>query len=140
MNLLDDLPDPKNDLEKQREEVLPLPAVQMIQSPDGLPGIVDMREDQPTAAIPENLVCQIGPCKHYIEILTETNDSEPQIWLRRFCRRLQAGNELMELTEGIVFACNCYHPPWWLRGSRKRKQQMNVLLANARNKIGDRDG
>lgn len=103
---------------------------------DGIPEpALDPIDDPILPASPVNLVCQVGPCRSYTELLTDSPDLGEGRQLSRYCRRLSVGSELMELTDAVVFACNAYQPPWWsLSGWAWRRQQLRTL-ADARRQI-----
>lgn len=84
----------------------------------GADGLPTMQQAQRTAllpATPENLICQVGPCKHYRAVVMQAEDENPDMAreLNRYCTKLASADELMDLTDGSVFGCNCYKPPLW---------------------------
>jgi hypothetical protein len=66
-------------------------------------------------ATEEHLVCMAG-CRHYCEVLADSDDvttGGPMQELRRYCVRLQAGSELMEIGEAAILGCGFFSPRWW---------------------------
>lgn len=58
-----------------------------------------------------SMVCIDGPCRHYAEVEHEfeaANRDQTFRQVRRYCKALQAGGELMELTDANVFRCSLH--------------------------------
>jgi len=96
----------------------------------------------PTATT-ETLVCTVGPCKHYADLLLQVDESnrpEERV-LKRYCRALATAAELMELTEACIFACSYYEPPaqhWGEETIKSRMEKNRTDLEEARRVIGER--
>jgi hypothetical protein len=87
----------------------------------------------------QNLICLVGPCRYYQELLmdAETASDRVDTLVARSCRRMQDedGGEL-NLQEAGVFACTHYSPPpWSLAGWRTRLLGM-ARLATTREYYG----
>jgi len=100
--------DERDEFEEARDEAgLSVPA--FVMAPDGLPMPDvphEVLEDESLPPTLENLICQA--CLNYCAVLTSSQDLGGGRQLRRYCTRLQAGSELMELTEACVFACDYF--------------------------------
>lgn len=106
---------------------------------DGIPTVIDKLEDPLLSAVPDNLVCLDG-CKYYLEWLIDSSDMGEGRELQRFCRRFSTASELMDISDGAVFACSGFCPRWWwsLRAIRRWLKSKRMLRdANAR--ITERD-
>ncbi len=100
-----------------------LGSVRMVPGPDGLP--IPSGEPRPPAEwlTDDNFVCASAveygrvACRYYAALLVPHEgqvkgfgNNKPKS-LRRFCTKLAAQSELMELTETEVFACTLRDPP-----------------------------
>jgi len=100
-----------------------LGAAQMVIGADGMPVVVGSPRDTGDGLSRSNFVCSADedagrpPCQFYGALLITAEGTvkgfgkEKPKALRRFCTRLAAQSELMELTETEVFACTLRSPP-----------------------------
>ncbi len=147
--LLDDLPD-KSEFDKAREKAGGGSPPEYVRGADGLPAMAlnSMVEAAPATA--EYLVCMAG-CRHYCEVLADSDDvttTGPLRELRRYCVRLQAGSELMEIGDAAVLACSFFRPWWWSytawrtwrRSQRRLKQYREALAARDELRLAEDGG
>jgi hypothetical protein len=92
-------------------------------------------ELQPATAM--NLVCMVGPCEHYREVIIDEPTADAAQWsvLRRICRHYQDHESDWDLSEEQIQACSAYDPPWWSLRGRLRKLINRSELALARNTL-----
>lgn len=147
--ILDDLP-ARSEFDKARDKAGELAPTSYVRGPDGLPAMQPHINVEAAPATEEYLVCMAG-CRHYCEVLAESDDvttEGPLHELRRYCVRLQAGSELMEIGDAAVLACSFFAPRWWSprawktwRRSRRRLQQYrDALAARDAVRVGGEDG
>lgn len=115
-----------------------LPGPTYVQGIDGLPTVAERLEDPVLPAIEENLVCIAG-CRHYLEWLVDSSDMGTGRELQRFCRKFSTATELMDLSDGAVFACSGFAPCWWSLRALRRWIKSRKLLKDARDRIAERD-
>jgi hypothetical protein len=111
-----------------------LPSPSITQGADGLPVVVERLEDPPIPPTEENLVCVAG-CRHYRDWLIDSQDTGPGKELQRFCRAFATAEELMDISDGAVYACSEYAPPWWSPRGWQRKRAVRRKLRDARETI-----
>jgi hypothetical protein len=105
---------------------------------DGLPEIDAWPpEDRLLPATPEHFVCLQGPCRHYAEQLLPSGDMVAKQELRRYCFAIPDEGGPNDLSDGSVFACSLYRPPWWSIDGWLWLWRQQVLLKEAREKIAD---
>lgn len=147
--ILDELPD-KSEFDKARERAGSIPSPSFVRGPDGLPAMAPKMAVEAAPATEEYLICMAG-CRHYCELLAESDDvtTEGALHeLRRYCVRLQAGTELMEIGDASVLGCGFFSPRWWSlkawrtrRLSRRRlKAYREALAARDAARMGGDDG
>jgi hypothetical protein len=147
--ILDDLPE-KSEFDRAREKAGDLSAPNYVRASDGLPAIAPNPMVEAAPATEEYLCCMAG-CRHYCEVLADSDDvttTGPMRELRRYCVRLQAGNELMEIGDAAVLACSFFRPRWWSstawrtwrRSKRRLKEYRDALAARDMARDGGEDG
>jgi hypothetical protein len=104
---------------------------------DWQPELLSFYKGDDGLPVPTNFICLAGPCKHYAAILVDANveSVEPMKLLRRFCRALATANELMEVSEGSIFACNLYEPVGSFEKIQKWKNHNKKVLEDAERRI-----
>jgi len=105
---------------------------------DGLPVVTERLEDPLLPATEDNLVCLAG-CKYYLEWLIDSTDMGEGRELQRYCRRFATSTELMDLSDGAVFACSGFCPRWWSLRAIRRWFKSRRLLREANATITARD-
>jgi len=126
--LLKDLPN--------RDMTVNLPGPTYTIGADGMPTIEEKLVDPIIPAVPDNLICLDG-CKHYCDCVLDSDDLGEGRELVRYCKALSTGMELMELTDGAVYGCSFYAPPWWSWTGWKRKRSNTRYLKWARQRVID---
>jgi len=107
------------------------PALAVSQDDKGLPARPERIEEPPIPPTVENLVCTAG-CVHYRDWLIDSQDTGPGRELQRFCRAFATAEELMDISDGAVYACSMYTPPWWSLAGWRTKRACRRKLRAAR--------
>lgn len=96
---------------------------------DGLPMPIERGAVIPAPPpTPENLLCLTGPCRHYCDAITSTDDVNTDWEMVRVCEFWSRGEEHDDLSEQAVRACQRYRPPWWsLAGWLARRRNARLL-------------
>jgi hypothetical protein len=107
-------------------------------------------EDPVIPATPDNMCCLDG-CKHYCDFLTASQDigsGQPLDLekddlgggkeLKRYCKYFATSDELLELSEGAVYACGAFTPKWWNLNAWRRKRRNTQIINRARSLIAQK--
>jgi hypothetical protein len=138
--ILDDLPQ-KSEFDRAREKAGELSTPEFTRGPDGLPAMAQQMVLEAPPATEEHLVCMAG-CRHYCEVLADSDDvttGGPMQELRRYCVRLQAGSELMEIGEAAILGCTFFSPRWWSSKAWRTRRRSRRRLKAYRDALAERD-
>ena len=120
------VPTPTDDLTPESD-----PADQFLHTL-GVEYLSPAEEEGPPPATPENLICQVGPCRYYVALILyeDTNDPFDSGTLMRRCRRMSTDDdEDHDITQESITACTSYTPPpWSVIGWATRLKSRRLLI------------